>query len=336
MRNIRAYIDFLKEGIELPNNTGLKVSFDKNDMEFVRKSLKDGRPVWWNVSARVSGSYNKDSGPLDLIELYNEEWVSQFAEEPTNQRISSFFYQFMFSPGTNLTGIKIPEGLGPLFFDVGVNLTDADFSDSHVISSAFMECEMKGIDLSNAQISNVKILKCNMDGANLTQIKNEVQPRSDSKSSKFEKTSMKSVNLSNSNLHYSKIISCNLSGSNLSHGNFYGCNMKYSNLSNCDISHSKLNYIDFYRANLSGVKGLETCEISGEMDFRGSNLTGVSDEFFQMIFELHTKDKLKVWKSKENSWAKATPAEFFKGCKLPERVQRKVSRMSGMSAMFSS
>jgi uncharacterized protein YjbI with pentapeptide repeats len=342
MRNISAYIDFLKEDVETQSeNQGLKIELNELDVKHIR-DMYEQNPYSAEVAVNhrywfcsVSGSYDKTSGPLDLLDLYEREWLSLFGKEHQRKKLRrEEINLFLFAEGTNLSGAEIKYDINQCKFLSDVNLSDVDFSNHAIQKSIFYKCKMGSIDFSNVLIKDSEIIKCNMDGATLNGIKRD-SIRIVGQNVIFKKTSMKNSDLSNCDLSYSTITSCNLSGSNLSNGNFCACDMKYSNLSNCDLTGCNLHYINFYRANLSGVKGLETCKIIGCMDFRGANLLGVSDEFFKIIFDLNSQNKLMTWKSKEKQWVKATPREFFKGCKLPERVQRKIERTSGMAGMFS-
>lgn len=74
-----------------------------------------------------------------------------------------------------------------------------------------------------------------------------------------------------------------LSGASLRYADLTGANLTGANLTGANLTQADLMFTDFTNANLTDVKGLETCRNVAYARFYGANLTGVSDEFFDLI-----------------------------------------------------
>ncbi len=141
-----------------------------------------------------------------------------------------------------------------------------------------------------------------------------------------------------------------LRGANFSEADLTQTNFTGANLYGANFTGALLVYTDFTNANLSNSRGLETCfdltNWSSEAQefatakFKGSNLTGVSDRFFENLLEIErTADVppwgLKTWNFGEHVTTYGVSIEeFLEGCILPKNLEYILKRKKKTKNLF--
>ena len=138
--------------------------------------------------------------------------------------------------------------------------------DPHPYSGSYVEpsADLRGVDLSGANLSYAYLFSANLNNANLA----------------------------GANLAYSNLLDSSLRNTNLPGVNFYSANLRYAILSNANLSGAyllgaDLFYASFLDANLSGADLSNAFNLDYAYTWSGANLYGATlpDEFDQDWFE---------------------------------------------------
>jgi uncharacterized protein YjbI with pentapeptide repeats len=157
-------------------------------------------------------------------------------------------------------------------------------------------------------------------------------------------------NFSGKDLESVQLDGFDLRGANFSEADLTQTNFTGANLEGAIFTGALLVYTDFTDANLSNCKGLETCfdlrnyscadQEFATAKFKGSNLTGVSDRFFEILLEIErTTDVppwgLKTWKFGEHvTRQEVSIEEFLEGCILPKNLAAMLNRKKKTKNLF--
>jgi hypothetical protein len=124
--------------------------------------------------------------------------------------------------------------------DVVPDLSAANLSGANLVVANLREAK-----LSRADLSGANLVVADLSGAQLSEAK------------------LSRANLSGSILSGANLVVADLSGSKLLTANLSEANLSRADLSKADLHKAKLWETVFANANLSGVKGLDTCEHEG-------------------------------------------------------------------------
>ena len=158
----------------------------------------------------------------------------------------------------------------------GVNLTDANLSDAILINADLRTANLTEADLSGAILINADLRRANLERANLS--KTDLSEAklgganlsvANLQGSILYGTDLSGANLGIANLSFAKLNNADLSGADLRRANLEG-----ANLSKTDLSGAKLGGANLRRAKLSFAK-LNNAYLSGA-DLRGVDLTNAN------------------------------------------------------------
>ncbi len=122
-------------------------------------------------------------------------------------------------------------------------------------------------------------------------------------------------------------------GADLRKTNLNWASMENADLTDADLTDAEVYALDLRRAILKNVKGLETCKRITAIDLRGSDLEGVSHEFFIKIMQ--SSDSL--LRSTKTGPLKIGIREYFEGCKgIPDvsSIENVAGRMKRSGKIF--
>lgn len=149
----------------------------------------------------------------------------------------------------------------------------------------------------------------------------------------FESSNLTGANFQDANLVRTVFNYANMEGANLSYAIADAASFRSTNLKEAIFIETDIENAEFILANLKNSKGLETCTGIHKADFRGANMEGISQEFFEKVLSI--KNDLSLWDGETNKWSSATIPEFFKDTKgLPDIITEIIQRMKKGKSAF--
>ncbi|OCQ96999.1 hypothetical protein BCD64_15540 [Nostoc sp. MBR 210] len=188
-----------------------------------------------NLSAQISEQdiewlvYLLNSGQLTQINKFPTEYI-EILSKPSNKAKWSVVekivdYPFVTSGSFYLSDVNLK----------GIDLSDADLSNTDLSDADDLSnADLSNADLSNANLSDVKLWNANLRGIDLTgaNLWNANLSHSDLSNANLSDVKLWNANLSNANLSGAILSNANLSGANLQGANLSGAILSNANLSN--------------------------------------------------------------------------------------------------------
>lgn len=138
-------------------------------------------------------------------------------------------------------------------------------------TKAYNKCDLSGIKLTNADLSNASLMYANLSGADLS---GADLTKASLSNSNLEKANFNGANLTRANLGKAVLKNANLSGANLTQAYMLTADLNNASLTGANLTKARLNSADFTGANLTNV--LLKKAYLGHSNFSKAQLVGAN------------------------------------------------------------